>query len=200
MEQIPVWRNTSLENLPNEVWKPITGFEGFYEVSNYSRIKGLKRIDCMGQRRPERIKLLSLDSDGYPSVILSRERKDKTRKPHRLSAIEFIPNPENKCCVNHKDGVKTNCHINNLEWNTAEENKDHAIKYGLVPSGERNKGAILKNEQVLEIYKSKLTYKKLSKIYGVGQLAINRIKIGKSWRSVTGHIYKQKYDSGKWKK
>lgn len=201
MENVPIWRNNSLKNLPGEIWKPITGFEGFYEVSNYSRIKGVKRIDCKGQRRSESIKLLNLDSDGYLLVVLSKDRKNFTLKPHRLCAIEFISNPENKCCVNHIDGVKTNCHISNLEWNTEYENREHAIKNGLrKDKGQDNAASKLTNDQVIEIYNSKLSNKQLAIIYNVVPLTINRIKIGYKWSHITGHKYKQKYPSYKWKK
>lgn len=193
MKHLLAWKSISLQNLSEEIWLPITGYEGFYEISNYSRVKGLKRVDCKGQRRPESIKKLSLDSDGYPLVVLSKNRVRETKKPHRLSAIEFIPNPENKPVVNHIDGVKTNCHISNLEWNTEEENRIHAINMGLRnDKGQNNAAAKLTNKQVIEIYNSNFKNKELSIIYGVVPLTICRIKIGYKWAHITGHVYKQK--------
>lgn len=189
-----VYKNRSLENLPNEIWKPITGFEGYYEVSNYSRIKGLDRVDCMGQRRKEAIMSQQLDKDGYTYTSLARERKDSTKRPHRLSSIEFIPNPNNYPQVNHKDGNKINNHIDNLEWCTNQQNIDHAIAIGLRDGrGIKNYGCVLTESQVVEIYNSKLPNKELSKLFGVGALAIGRIKHGKTWGHLTGHTYKQRY-------
>jgi hypothetical protein len=118
-----------------EVWKPIDGFEGAYEVSNFGRVKSIKRL-----RRTkgggvtfvsERMLKPAIDHFGYCKVVLTKNGKRHYYKVHRLVAIAFIPNPENKPEVNHKDGDKTNNCITNLEWNTPTENKRHAFAMGL---------------------------------------------------------------------
>lgn len=197
MKKTPIWRNTSLENLLNEEWRPIDGYEGFYEISNYCRVKSLKRIDCRGQKRPTKILLQSFDNDGYCQVVLCKDRDNKTTKPHRVGALIFVPNPNNLPEVNHLDGVKTNNWVGNFEWSTTKDNLIHAEAIGSRRSicGEKNYGALLTSEQVLEIYKSPLSNKELSVAYDISPLAINRIKIGKTWRSVTGAKYKQKRPS-----
>ena len=74
----------------------------------------------------------SLDSDGYPKVTLYVEDKPTTVNVHRILAMKFIPNPENKPQVNHIDGDKTNYELSNLEWVTASKNMKHAYEMGLI--------------------------------------------------------------------
>jgi hypothetical protein len=77
--------------------------------------------------KPERELTYVLNNRGYLSVGIRR----KTHMVHRLVAQAFIPNPENKPFVNHKDGIKTNNHVDNLEWCTTAENNEHARRTGL---------------------------------------------------------------------
>lgn len=118
-----------------EVWKPIEGYEGLYEVSNLGRIKGLRRdvaipnprLGTVGYRTyPERIKPCVENRYGYYQVTLSKEAKSRTLRVHRLVALAFIPNPDNKPYINHIDGNKKNNRVSNLEWCTASENNWHA--------------------------------------------------------------------------
>jgi hypothetical protein len=78
----------------------------------------------------------------YPSVRLGKS--SKSHSVHRLVASAFIPNPTNKAQVNHKDGVKTNNHVDNLEWMTASENMKHAVDTGLKPKTTAKHQAALK--------------------------------------------------------
>lgn len=100
------------ENEIIEEWKPICGYEGFYEISNYGRVKSLD----YNRTKQEKILRQGKNKYGYLMVVLYKEGKGKTIKVHRLVAQAFIPNPNNFRCVNHKDENKTNNCVDNLEW------------------------------------------------------------------------------------
>ena len=113
-----------------EIWKGIVGYEGFYQVSNYGRVKSLsidKKMPLRVVKSKERIKKLRLDKDGYLLCDLNKNKKRTTNKIHRLVAKAFITNPENKSEVNHKNGVKNDNSFENLEWCTRSENEKHAF-------------------------------------------------------------------------
>ena len=117
-----------------EIWKDIEGYEGYYQISSLGRVKSLARpryIKNYPQIFPERILKLHNTKHGYKQIRLSVHRDVKIFKVHRLVANAFIPNPENKPCVNHIDGKKDNNIIANLEWVTQSENSIHAIIHNL---------------------------------------------------------------------
>lgn len=115
-----------------EIWKDVEGFEGLYQVSNLGNVKSLERSvrnHKSGATRTikEHILMAGRDKDGYLQVNLCKSGRMRAGKIHRLVAKAFIPNPENKPQVNHKDGNKNNNVVNNLEWNTKSENLIHSL-------------------------------------------------------------------------
>ena len=110
-----------------EIWKDIKNYEGLYQISNFGRVKSLPR---KGTVKHERILKQCRDKYGYLQVILNN-KTHKSCRIHKLVAQEFIPNPENKLTVNHKNGNKYDNKVENLEWNTIKENNDNAIRIGL---------------------------------------------------------------------
>lgn len=112
----------------NEIWRPIKGYEGLYEVSNLGRVRSLDRW-CSHRRGKQlkkgKILLGGKDYDGYRLVLLYKEGKRKTFKVHRLVAEAFIPNPNNLPQVNHKDENKLNNSVDNLEWCDAKYNSNY---------------------------------------------------------------------------
>lgn len=115
---------------------PIPGYEGLYEVCDMGHVRSLDRI-VVGQdgvQYPLKGRILKAHSHKdvqYLFVSLWKNNKQCTVYVHRLVAQLFIPNPDNKPEVNHKDGNRLNPHHSNLEWCTSLENKIHAIQTGL---------------------------------------------------------------------
>lgn len=177
-----------------EVWKDIKGYQGYYQVSNFGRVKSLDRIVTYSDKKVHSLKgkILKpmITKHGYETVDLRKNQKRKTSKIHRLVAIAFLKNKKNKPQVNHIDGVKTNNNLSNLEWVNNSENIRHAYKKGLINTakGERHAQSKLTKEQVLEIRKiySKggLTQKQVGEKFGIDQTHISDIVNKKSWSHI----------------
>lgn len=105
-----------------EIWKSVKGFEAIYSVSSHGRLKSFKQL------KKGRILSLINKTGWYLSYVLQYKNKRKSVKIHRLVAEHFLPNPDNKLEVNHKDCNKQNNHVDNLEWVTRKENHKHAMK------------------------------------------------------------------------
>lgn len=127
-----------------EIWKDIKGYEGLYQVSNIGRIMSLRRYvlhNYGGLREvPERILRPGTDSNGYQLVALYSDGIRRSIKVHRLVATAFLHNPNNKPEVNHKNGIKSDNTVGNLEWATRIENNQHALDIGLrkMPKGKNH--------------------------------------------------------------
>ena len=103
-----------------EIWKDINGYEGFYQISNYGRIRSFKKIDNKWfYLKPW------VQNSGYEVVSLAKNTVHQKYLVHRLVAENFIPNPDNLPCVNHKDENKLNNHSDNLEWCSYEYNNNY---------------------------------------------------------------------------
>jgi len=143
-------------------------------------------ISCKGVSISKR-----LNEKGYWQVNLFYDGKNHCKRLHRILAELFIPNPENKPQVNHKDRNRANYDLDNLEWSTARENCVHSVLNGGRDNWTRNnkgsnnsKSKICKNdvENILLYYNNKiLTQKELSRKYIIGQSTINKIVNKKLW-------------------
>ena len=113
-----------------EIWKDIEGYEGFYQVSNYGRIKSLERkvFNGFGYRTiRERVLKTGISSHGYSIVNLGYK---KSKTVHRLVAKHHLDNPKNYDVVCHKDNDPTNNNISNLYWGTQSMNMQQCSREG----------------------------------------------------------------------
>lgn len=145
-----------------ETWKAIEGHAG-YSVSNYGRVRAeprlVKRKTGGFMRYKGCIRKPSVNRKGYYAINLSNSSKDGYKTSlliHRLVAQTFIPNPDNKPQVNHKDGVKTNNHADNLEWCTNDENHEHKLSNKLCPPTHTPKrvAQVTKDGEVVNVFDS----------------------------------------------
>lgn len=155
-----------------EIWRDVLGYEGFYKISNLGRLMSLNRTDKKGSN----IIMKPYQSRGYFQVNLKVKGIRKMKHIHRLIAIAFIPNPENKPHINHIDGNKGNNSMSNLEWCTPQENVRHAYDILNVI----NKRRKLSKEDVFYILSlGNFSDKKsleLSKIFNVSKSCISSIR------------------------
>lgn len=175
-----------------EVWKSVKGYEGFYEVSNLGRIKSLDRL-LKGKyrlyRQPGKL-LKPRISNGYKYVNLCKNGKIKVATIHTLVLSTFRRPAKPREIANHKDGVKSNNSLKNLEWCTYRENALHAFRIGLRKRklGMDNNSVKLTNTQVLKIRtiraESKLSYRKLGKLFGITGMACYDIISRKTWKHI----------------
>jgi hypothetical protein len=177
--------------MESEIWKDIMGMEGLYQISNLGRVKVLPMIIKFSNRicrRKEKILKTWIKEYGYVCVKIGCNKKYKHYKIHQLIATAFIPNPENKPEVNHKNGISSDNRIENLEWCTHLENMQHASRFGLMKSGEFNHNSKLKKADISIIRstykKGEITHKELAKKFNISPSQITDIINHKAWNHV----------------
>lgn len=180
--------------MKEEIWRPVRGYEGLYEVSSFARVRSLERpVSTMHKFVAiKKGKILSQKLTGkkhalYFRVTLSKNNIAKSFAAHRLVAESFVENLHDKPVVNHIDGIKTNNRPENLEWVTSKENTHHASGLGLMCKGERINTAKLNLSQVKEIrqlLKQGKSQRSLARKFGVSSTSITSIALGRSWKHV----------------
>lgn len=185
--------------MSEEIWKPVAGFESSHLVSNTGEVKTLDRAVLYrdgGVRKYKGglLKQCILKNAGYKYVDLRFEGRRVKSTVHRLVAQAFIPNPENKRTVNHKDGNKLNNHVDNLEWNTYKENIHHAISISLFP-GKRirqQRGSEMPTAKLAEtdiplirsLLNARYMVLTVSQMYGVVPKTIRSLRDGVTWSQI----------------
>ncbi len=155
-----------------EIWKDVVGYEGLYKISNKGRVFSLRKNIICKQK---------LNYRGYPELRLYKNGLKKHYSIHRLVANAFIPNNQNKPQVNHRDCIKTNNKVNNLEWATHFENIKHAVRNKLMSREGQRK---LNEKDVLYIRKLRkrgMLIKDIAINFNISCSAINHIVNSYNW-------------------
>lgn len=168
-----------------ELWKPITGYEGLYEISNFGRVKSVARQmthkkhgTWFIKERILKYNLAGVVGNQYYQVFLHKGNGiQKAFKIHRLVAEHFIPRIEGKNVVNHIDCNKLNNRVDNLEWVTDLENTKHAIDNGRLEGAFDYRKKLIINIDTGDIFPSQAD---AERYYGVARGAIGKCLKGKS--------------------
>lgn len=181
-----------LEYVEPEIWKNVEGYNGDYKISNHGRVKSFK------WGRPHILKK-SITDKGYVKCALNKNGERQDKLVHRLVATAFIPNPENKPQVNHKNGIRDYNFYKNLEWVTQNENISHGRRFlghknkfrhlfNYHSAGEDHHNSKLKKDDVKEIrelYNNKdVKVKDISNMFGISRQTVRHIGKSITWKHI----------------
>ena len=187
----------------NEVWAPISGYEGLYEISNYGRVKTLQRtVNNNGTTvlLAESVTYGSLWGDRYCKG-LSKDGVRKQFLAHKLVAEHFLCNKEDKPEVHHKDFDPLNNRVENLEWVTHKENMGYSHRVGRIPypANEQHGMSLLSTEQVKKILwlhefciVPRGYWTDLSVRLGISVSGLKHIRFRHTWKNVT--VFKEDFN------
>ena len=131
-------------NMENEIWKPVVGYEGKYEVSNMGRVKSLKYYGWYQIKILKPIKT----QNGYLRVHLAKNGIFHKTSIHRIVAEAFIPNPDNLPLINHKNEDKTDNRVENLEWCSWKYNNNYGTRNKRLSESQKKRWAEIKQKSL----------------------------------------------------
>lgn len=171
--------------MSEEIFLPIEYTNGRYSVSSAGRVRSNGKSHGYGPRSG-RMLAIGYTGSGYSKVTMSIDGKVTHPMVHRLVAMAFIPNPDGLPQVNHRNGVKTDNRVENLEWVTRSDNMLHALSTGLRrnqdgPNNHMAKLNVDRVRQILALRGSGMPQHKIAAMFGVRQSAISSIFNGKAW-------------------
>jgi hypothetical protein len=168
---------------PVELWMPVVGYEELYLASNLGRIKVRARKDARGHQRKEKVIATRINANnGYELVNLynPKEGVARTFAVHRLVLAAFTGYPQDKkMTVNHKNGIKTDNHLRNLEWMTLSGNMLHAYRTGLSTHA---KLTAMDVRRIKILLSQKMKHGVIASMYGVSRSTIAMISCGINWK------------------
>lgn len=174
--------------LIEEEWKDIEGYEGKYQVSNLGRVKSLERVVPNGESGFRIVKEKFLQTKSNQNKYIKVSLSGRSFRVHRLVAEAFIENPNSLPEVNHKDGLKCNNVITNLEWCTPKHNINHNKKLGVMPIGDSHVNSTISESQATKI---KLLLSEgwkmvdIARELGTNDDIVYQIKKGLTWKHIT---------------
>jgi hypothetical protein len=161
-----------------EIWKPVVGFEGLYEVSNLGRVHGIRWNTILRGKSCPR---------GYMNFTLRKNGRPHYLRGCRIVATAFISNPDSKPQVNHKDGIHGNDRVTNLEWATGSENAEHWVRELANMAGCGHPMSKFSENDLLEARRlrseEKWTLKRIAEKYDCSIHAVYAMLVGKTYRA-----------------
>lgn len=165
-----------------EKWRPVVGYEGLYEVSNLGRVRRI-RIIAPTKKKHGYMQVSLVDKDGVR----------KSHRLHRIVAAAFIPNPEGKPQVNHKDENPENNRAKNLEWATAEENTNYGSRTARAAAKNGSRTPILQiDPRTMKVVAEFPGQSAAARATGISASCINACLRGKQKRA-GGYLWEYKY-------
>lgn len=170
-----------------ENWKDVVGLEDYYQISDFGNIKSKKRagVTKFGERFYGGCLIKPFISTvGYPAVNLTYKGYRKQFHIHRLVLEAFVGKASLGMEGCHNNGIKTDCSLKNLRWDTRKNNHADKKIHGTIQEGEKNGASKLTEEEALIIKYSEKPLKELSKKYNVSIGCVEKIRYGNSWKHI----------------
>lgn len=180
-----------------EEWRDVVDFENIYSVSNYGVLKSKARLVTANYTYPsgkqsiksiprkEVIRNLKTGNRGYWDLHLSEDNRKLGTTLHRVMCMAFIPNPQNKEFVNHKNSIRDDKFISNFEWSTPKENIQHAVKYSAAFNNRSQLYKLKFSEsdfyEIKDLLKMKISQKFIAKKYNISTQTVSLINVGRSY-------------------